>query len=30
MYDISVDYDTITVDDILEVNKYLMKNNDLG
>ena len=28
-YDFSVDYDAITVDDILDINKYLMKNNNV-
>ena len=26
-YDFSVDYDTISVDDILDIHKYLMKKN---
>ena len=29
VYDFSVDYDTIAVDDILEIHKYLMKNNNI-
>ena len=27
VYDFSVDYDTIAVDDILDMQNYLMKNN---
>ena len=27
VYDFSVDYDAIAVDDILEIHKYLMKKN---
>ena len=27
VYDFSVDYDVIAVDDILHIHKYLMKNN---
>ena len=29
VYDFSVDYDAIAVDDILDIIKYLMKNNDM-
>ena len=29
VYDFSVDYDAITVDDILDINKDLMKNNNV-
>ena len=29
VYDFSVDYDAITVDDILDIRKYLMKNNNI-
>ena len=28
VYDSSVDYDAIAVEDILDTHKYLMKNND--
>ena len=28
VYDFSVDYDAIVVDDILEIHKYLMKKNN--
>ena len=28
-YDFSADYDDITVSDILEINKYLMKKNNM-
>ena len=28
VYDFSVDYDVIAVDDILGIHKYLMKKND--
>ena len=28
-YDFSVDYDAIAVDDIVDIHKYLIKNNDL-
>ena len=28
-YDFTVDYDTIAVDDKLEIQNYLMKTNDL-
>ena len=28
VYDFSVDYDAIEVDDILDIHKYLMKKND--
>ena len=27
VYDFSVDYDAITVDDILDIHKYLIKKN---
>ena len=29
IYDFSVDYDSIAVDDILDIHKYLMKKNDI-
>ena len=29
LYDFSVDYDTIAVDDILEIHNYLMKKNNI-
>ena len=29
IYDFSVDYDAIAVDDILVIQKYLMKKNDI-
>ena len=29
VYDFSVDYEAITVDDIKNIRKYLMKKNDL-
>ena len=29
LYDFSVDYDAITVDDILDIHNYLMKKNDI-
>ena len=29
VYDFSVDYDAIVVDDILEIHKYLMKKNNM-
>ena len=29
VYDFSVDYDAITVDDILDIHKNLMKKNDI-
>ena len=29
VYDFSVDYDAIAVDDILEIHKYVMKRNDI-
>ena len=29
VYDFSVDYDAIAVDDILDVHDYLMKKNDI-
>ena len=29
VYDFSVDYDTIAVDDILDIQKYLMKKNNI-
>ena len=28
VYDFSVDYDTIAVDDILDIHKYLMRKNN--
>ena len=28
-YDVSVDYDAITVDDIKDIHKYLMKKNNI-
>ena len=28
VYDFSVDYDAIAVDDILDIHNYLMKKND--
>ena len=28
-YDFSVDYDAIAVDDILDIHKYLIKNNNI-
>ena len=28
-YDFSVDYDSIDVDDILDIHKYLMKKNEI-
>ena len=28
VYDFSVDYDAIAVDDILDIHKYLMKKNN--
>ena len=28
-YDFNVDYDAITVDDISEIHKYLMKKNNM-
>ena len=30
VYDFSVDYDAITVDDILDIHNYLMKNNNIA
>ena len=30
VYDFSVHYDVIAVDDILEIDKYLMKNNKMN
>ena len=30
VYDFSVDYDAITVDDILDIRNYLMKKNDIA
>ena len=30
VYDFSVDYDAIAVDDILDIHKYLMKKNCIG
>ena len=29
VYDFSVDYDAIAVDDILDIHKYLMKSNNI-
>ena len=29
VYDFSVDYDSISVDDIKDIRKYLMKKNDI-
>ena len=29
VYDFSVDYDAIAVDNILDIHKYLMKKNDM-
>ena len=29
VYDLSVDYYAIAVDDILDIHKYLMKNNNI-
>ena len=29
VYDFSVDYDAIDVDDILDIHKYLMKKNNI-
>ena len=29
VYDFSVDYDAIEVDDILDIHKYLMKKNGI-
>ena len=29
VYDFSVDYDAIAVDDISDIHKYLMKKNDI-
>ena len=29
IYDFSVDYDAINVDDLLEIHKYLMKKNEI-
>ena len=29
VYDFSVDYDAISVDDILDIHKYLMKKNNI-
>ena len=29
VHDFSLDYNTIAVDDILDIRKYLMKRNDL-
>ena len=29
IYDFSVDYDSIDVDDILDIHKYLMKKRDI-
>ena len=30
VYDFSVDYDAIAVDDILDIHEYLMKKNDIS
>ena len=30
VYDFSVDYDAIDVDDMLDFNKYLMKKNNIA
>ena len=30
VYDFSVDYDAIAVDDILDIHKYLMKKNNIA
>ena len=30
IYDFSVDYDSIAVDDILNIQKYLIKKNDIA
>ena len=30
VYDVSVDYDAIEVDDILDIHKYLMKKNGIA
>ena len=30
IYDVSVDYDAIEVDDILDIHKYLMKKNGIA
>ena len=29
VYDFSVDYDAIAVDDVLDIHKYLMENNNI-
>ena len=29
VYDLSVDYDAIVVDDIVDIHKYLMKKNNI-
>ena len=29
VYDFSVDYDAVSVDDILDIHKYLMKKNNI-
>ena len=29
VYDFSADYDTVTLDDIKDIHKYLMKKNDI-
>ena len=29
VYDFSIEYDAITVDDILDIDKYLMKKNNI-
>ena len=30
VYDFSVDYDVVAIDDILDIHKYLMKKNDVS
>ena len=30
VYDFSVDYDAIAVDDVLDIHNYLMKKNDIA
>ena len=29
VYDFSVDYDTVDIDDVLDIHKYLMKKHDI-
>ena len=29
VYDFTVDYDAVSIDDILDINKYLMKKNNI-